>query len=129
MERLFTIKNGTQVSESSRVSELVVQLKSKSAEPLQQGVDESYQLRVPAASASMRVTVTALNEWGALYGIESFAQSVSLLKGTDHGYFNSPALAYMLCLWPPAVIDDSPRTAWRGLLVGKKLLSRFCAHY
>jgi hypothetical protein len=115
--RIFTAKNGTQTAASSQVTKLVVRLASTEATPLQQGVDESYQLSVPVASGSMTVSVSAPNEWGALYGIESFAQSVALLKGTDHSFFSSPALVYALCLWPPVLITDSPRTSWRGLLV------------
>jgi hypothetical protein len=117
--RIFSVENGTQTASSSLVTELVVQLVhgSEAATPLQHGVDESYELSVPGASGSMTVTVSAPNEWGALYGIESFVQSVSLLRGTDHDFFPSPAMAYVLTLWPPALISDSPRTAWRGLLI------------
>jgi hexosaminidase len=115
--RIFTMHNGTQTAAGSLITELVVELSSTSAEPLQHGVNESYTLRVPAASAAMTATVSAANEWGALHGIESFAQSVALLSGTDHGFFPTAQRAYVLTLWPPARIVDSPRTAWRGLMI------------
>ena len=65
----------------------------------------------------MTVTVEAPTEWGALHGIQSFAQLVQLTKGDAHDFFNTSTPAYLLQLWPPAVIADSPRTAWRGLMV------------
>jgi hypothetical protein len=114
--RIFTSTHGTQTAAGSLVSALVVQLGSTVPTPLQHGVNESYELDVPVASSAMTVTVRAQNEWGALYGIESFAQSVALLKGTDHGFFPTAQRAYVLTLWPPARIVDSPRTAWRGLM-------------
>ena len=115
--RIFTLQNGTQTAPAALVVGLEVQIGSSQPTPLQHGVDESYELRVPAASAAMTVTLHAPTEWGALYGIESFAQSVDIIRGTDHDFFASPTMAYILTLWPPARIADSPRTAWRGLLV------------
>jgi len=95
-ERIFTVQNGTQTATDSLVTELVVKLSSASPTPLQHGVNESYELVVPSASSAMSVTIAAANEWGALFGIESFAQSVALLVGTAHGFFPTPQRAYVL---------------------------------
>ena len=52
-----------------------------------------------------------------LRGLETFAQAVELVPGTSHGFFKTATPAYLLGLWPPAVVSDKPRTAWRGLLI------------
>lgn len=114
--RIFPVRNGTATSAGSLISGLVIKLSSTQQVALQHGVNESYELTVPNASGSMRITISAATEWGALHGLETFAQSVSLLKGTDHNWFPTPQPFYGLMLWPPARIVDSPRTAWRGLM-------------
>ena len=114
--RIFPVQNGTQTSAGSLVSELVVKLGSTESVPLQHGINETYELTVPSASSSMSIAISAASEWGALHGLESFAQSVALLQGTSHNFFPTPQPFYCLMLWPPARIVDSPRTAWRGLM-------------
>lgn len=114
--RIFPVKNGVQISPSSLITDLVIKMSSTEIVPLQHGVNESYELTVPSASNSMSIIITAANEWGALYGLESFGQSVSLFKGTDHNFFPTAQPFYGLTLWPPARIVDSPRTSWRGLM-------------
>lgn len=116
--RLFT-QQDTQSGPSSVVQLQVTLTGSAAATPLQLGVNESYVLEVPDPGPRMVVTIRAPTEWGALWGLESFAQSVDLIPGTAHGFFpeNPSQPAYVLGLWPPARIADAPRTAWRGLLV------------
>ena len=108
----------TQWEPASLVTGLVVTLTSATATPLQLGVNETYTLDVPAAGPAMVVSLQANTEWGALRGLESFGQSVTLVPGSSHGFFHDTTKpAYVLMLWPPARIQDSPRTAWRGLLI------------
>jgi hexosaminidase len=66
-----------------------------------QGVDEdeSYKLNVTPQGA----TLTAANDLGAMHGLETFLQLVSMENGA--------------CRVPAVTIDDTPRFRWRGLLV------------
>lgn len=61
--------------------------------------DESYTLEVTPG----KVTLNALTDLGALRGLETFVQ---LLSNDNEGY-------YIPCL----KIEDSPRYAWRGLMM------------
>jgi hexosaminidase len=58
--------------------------------------DESYKLAVSAAGA----TLTAATDVGAMHGLETFLQLVTMRNGA--------------CSLPAVTIDDSPRFAWRG---------------
>ena len=66
-----------------------------------QGVDEdeSYQLQITPSQA----TLTAATDVGAMHGMESFLQLVTLENGT--------------CTVPAVTIDDAPRFRWRGLMI------------
>jgi hexosaminidase len=66
-----------------------------------QGVDEdeSYKLSVNSQNA----TLTAATDVGAMRGMETFLQLVSMKEGA--------------CRVPAVTIDDAPRFRWRGLLV------------
>jgi hexosaminidase len=66
-----------------------------------QGVDEdeSYQLNI----ASGQVTLTAATDVGAMHGMESFLQLVTVGEGQ--------------CSAPAVTIDDAPRFRWRGLMI------------
>lgn len=116
-ERIFYRTNGTQFDSTVCVSGVTVQLRSSSSVDLQHGVNESYSLAVPEAGPSMEIIISADNAWGALRGLETLAQSIQLVPGTAHSFFNTSTPAYVLELWPPAIIADKPRTAWRGLLI------------
>ena len=59
--------------------------------------DESYKLAVTTTQA----TVTAANELGAMHGLETFLQLVTMENGD--------------CRAPAVTIDDTPRFRWRGL--------------
>jgi hexosaminidase len=61
--------------------------------------DESYKLAVTATQA----TLTAPNELGAMHGLETFLQLVTM----DSGACNVPVIA----------IDDTPRFRWRGFML------------
>ncbi len=61
--------------------------------------DESYHLRVTPAGA----TLTAANDLGAMHGMETLLQLVTFEGGA--------------CVLPAVTIDDTPRFAWRGLMV------------
>jgi len=71
-----------------------------SAAPVQSlDEDESYKLTVTPSQA----TLTAPNELGAMHGLETFLQLVTM----DNGACSVPAVS----------IDDAPRFQWRGLLI------------
>ena len=66
-----------------------------------QGVDEdeNYQLKVVSGQA----TLTAATDVGAMHGMETFLQLVSVGEGA--------------CSVPAVSIDDAPRFRWRGLMI------------
>ncbi|HTX76530.1 MAG TPA: family 20 glycosylhydrolase [Terracidiphilus sp.] len=66
-----------------------------------QGVDEdeSYKLAVTGASADM----TAATDVGAMHGLETFLQLVTVSNGA--------------CRLPAVAIDDAPRFPWRGFML------------
>lgn len=61
--------------------------------------DESYQLKVTASNA----TLTAATDVGAMHGMETFLQLVTMEDGACHV--------------PVVNIDDRPRFAWRGFML------------
>ena len=61
--------------------------------------DESYKLTVTSAGA----TLTAANDLGAMHGMETLLQLVTVENGA--------------CVLPSVTIDDAPRFAWRGLMI------------
>ncbi len=61
--------------------------------------DESYKLSVTSAGA----TLTAPTDLGAMHGLETLLQLVTLEGGA--------------CVLPAVTIDDAPRFAWRGVSV------------
>jgi hexosaminidase len=61
--------------------------------------DESYQLQITPSQA----TLTAATDVGAMHGMETFLQLVSVENGT--------------CSVPAVAIDDAPRFPWRGLMI------------
>ena len=69
--------------------------------PLQLGVDESYSLSLSDSGG----TLTAPSVWGALRGLETFAQLVQW-----------DGDRYVLC-GLPLTLSDRPRFPWRGLLI------------
>ena len=80
---------------------LRVRIGNGTATPLQLGVDESYSLSLSEGGG----TLTAPSVWGALRGLETFAQLVQW-----------DGDRYVLCGLPLSV-SDRPRFAWRGLLI------------
>ena len=85
--------------ETFRQLRIVVQNSTET--PLQLGVDESYSLQLDASGG----TLTAASEWGALRGLETFAQLVQW-----------DGDRYVLC-GLPLTLADAPQYAWRGLLL------------
>ena len=77
--------------------------------PLALGVDESYNLTVPADGSS--ATLSAATQWGALRGIESFSQ-LCVWQGPD-----GPVPAAYAITNAPVVIRDFPRFPARGVLI------------
>lgn len=73
--------------------------------PLEQGVDESYQLTIPVDGSSG--ILHAATYYGALHGLESFGQLTN---------FNFSSEVYIIAQGPWS-ISDSPRFSYRGLLV------------
>ena len=77
--------------------------------PLKLSVDdEAYELRVPADGKV--ALLTAATQWGALRGLESFAQ-LCVWQGPD-----DPGNAYVVTN-APVFIDDAPRFPFRGVLI------------
>lgn len=77
--------------------------------PLALGVDESYNLTVPADGSS--ATLSAATQWGALRGIESFSQ-LCVWQGPD-----GPVPAAYAITNAPVAIRDFPRFTARGVLI------------
>ncbi len=61
--------------------------------------DESYQLQITSSQA----TLTAATDVGAMHGLETFLQLVTLENDT--------------CSVPAVAIDDAPRFPWRGFMI------------
>ena len=61
--------------------------------------DESYKLSVTPSGA----TLTAATDLGAMHGMETLLQLVTMQNGA--------------CVLPAVTIDDAPRFAWRGFMV------------
>ena len=61
--------------------------------------DESYQLQITSSQA----TLTAATDVGAMHGMETFLQLVTLENDT--------------CTIPAVTIDDAPRFQWRGFMI------------
>ena len=74
--------------------------------PLDVGVDESYTLDIPAPNSSQPAALAAPTVWGALQGLQTFAQLVG---------FDFDALAYFAPA--PSRIVDAPKFAYRGVMV------------
>ena len=86
------------------------------------GVDESYTLYIPGnTDMGGEITLTALTVWGALRGLETFAQLVSYQQSAGE----QPTPGFYV-QWTPMSIQDAPRYSWRGLLVdsGRHYLSK-----
>ena len=78
---------------------LVVKTSANSQKVQQVGEDESYKLEVTPTSATIR----APNSLGAMHGLQTFLQLVTITPGG----FVAPAVT----------IDDAPRFPWRGLMI------------
>lgn len=108
VKRAFYYKDNSQLKSdvvARPIMGLDVTVTTSNSTALQHGVDESYTLTVPVGG---HMQVSAATEWGALRGIETFVGLVA---------FNLSSDSYFLQVRAPAVIQDSPRTAWRGLLI------------
>jgi hexosaminidase len=88
---------------------LVVAVSSSSPLTLLDGLDESYALVVPG-DGKTPATLTAPTQWGALRGLESFAQLVAW----DAAGSGSPTYTLPFA---PASVADAPRWPWRSLLL------------
>ena len=88
------------------VSGLIINV-TTSDDALREGMDESYELLVAgdAASGQPSSLLTAATVWGALRGLESWAQVVQ---------WNSSSGAYLV---QHTMVVDAPRFAFRGVLV------------
>ena len=73
-----------------------------SSEVLELGVDESYNLTIREGVSELR----AATVWGAMYGLETFAQALVSGHGGDDAYFADTQ-----------TIHDAPRYKYRGLML------------
>jgi len=87
------------VEASEGTPTLVVKTSGASKAIQSVGEDESYHLEVTSTNA----TISAPNPLGAMHGLQTFLQLVTI---TPEG-FSAPAVT----------IDDAPRFAWRGLMI------------
>lgn len=92
------------------------------------GVDESYSLTLGNSSSGnsssggggggiVRASLKAETQWGAMRGLETFAQLVrwSGADPQDGGVYVGNASYYVDNI--PFQLDDAPRFLWRGLMV------------
>jgi hexosaminidase len=98
-----------------KLSGLVIKTTSKKAVELQLGIDESYELTVPGAGDAV---LTAHTVWGALRGLETFAQIVQYQAqpAIDTGAAAEPESGFYVN-WTPLAVQDAPRFPWRGVLI------------
>jgi len=89
----------------TQLSQLVVRVGSSAL--LSPAVDESYSLYVPADGSA--AVLTAATQWGALRGLESFAQLV-IWQGPDDQF------TYLVTN-APVNVSDYPRFQHRGTLI------------
>ncbi len=83
--------------DNSDTASLIISVKQKTG--MQIGMDESYRIQV----SSNRITLEAGTTIGALRGMQTIIQ---LLSNDESGFFI-----------PLVNIEDSPRYAWRGLMI------------
>jgi hexosaminidase len=85
---------------SANQYQLDVSVKSDD-ENLQFGVDESYDMKVQ----DNRASITANTVWGAMHGLQTFAQLVAW-NGTRYTIPSTPIM-----------VTDAPRFPWRGFMI------------
>ena len=90
-------------AETSAFGALIVHVHNEKPSPLGLGMDESYTLELGVDGSDG--TLTAISEWGALRGIESFVQ-LAQWDGTRR----------VLCALP-LTVHDSPAYSHRGVLL------------
>lgn len=128
----------------SALTVLDILITGTGAEPLTIGVDESYSLRVGGAHDPPRATITANTQWGAMRGLETFAQTIlchtsnSAKESSQVNNGTTAACVYTIQNAPLA-IDDEPRFKWRGLMLDtarhfipiegmKRMIDAMCAN-
>ena len=102
-----------------QLTALKIMTTSKESVDLQLGVDESYVIQVPSGKGDDQVVIlTAPTVWGALRGLETFAQLVHY-NPSPHNIIHKKRNSYdgFAINWTPMTIQDAPRYPWRGLLV------------
>lgn len=83
---------------------------------LVQGVDESYELNIPATTSTSTIscecaTIRSNTVFGALRGLETFAQLL------EYGWIEENTGQAAFTIVAPQIIRDTPAYAYRGLLV------------
>ena len=98
------------------MARLVVHVNSSADPPLSTEVDESYAMTIGATSAM----IEAKTQWGAIRGLETFAQSVYCLPSASAeaaatNGSTAPCIYTLRNL--PVTVNDAPRFRWRGVMV------------
>lgn len=107
----YSVQSGDCEAAVASVSQVTVKVTS-SDETLHYGTDESYSMTITSTG---NASITATTVYGAMYGLETFSQLV-----VDQSSFSplcsSSAATHQIPLAPWS-IKDSPRFAWRGILL------------
>ena len=93
------IRRAQATAPADAANTLVLKVAGPGAEVQSLDEDESYALTVTPQSA----TLSAATDVGAMHGLETFLQLVTIKSGA--------------CTLPAASIDDSPRFRWRGFML------------
>lgn len=100
------------IGPATEIRQLTIKTTTKTAVELQLGVDESYELSIPEGSTG--AVLTAPTVWGALRGLETFAQIIQYEVQPTYGKHSGSGFYIS---WTPLTVRDSPRFPWRGVLI------------
>ncbi|MCU0368733.1 MAG: family 20 glycosylhydrolase, partial [Cyclobacteriaceae bacterium] len=96
LQRLSTISNQP-VNADGKGLTIIYQTSSLPVQPLE--VDEAYEIKINRDE----IKLTAQTSYGVLRGLESLVQLLKVENGK--------------AFWPALALSDSPRYAWRGLMI------------
>ena len=102
---------------TTTLSSLTVHVNGSGDPPLSIDADESYALTITPTTA----TLEAKTQWGAIRGLESFAQTVYCLPSAAASALAAQSSGAASCVYSirnlPLTMNDSPRFKWRGVMI------------